>query len=285
VILVFGKDGQVGRELQRFKNVTAFGREQADFRNPEQCVSLIHKHKPNAVVNAVAYTNVDQAEIDEELATKINCDTPREIARACSTLGIPYVHISTDYVFDGTGNVASRPNDLPNPQNAYGRTKRCGEVAVKDSGAIFVILRTSWIISAHGTNFVKTMLKLSKSRDSIDVVADQVGGPTPAMDVAAACIEIAKQLCEKPTKIGVYHFSGFPDVSWFSFASSIFELSGRKTIVSPIKTSDYPTLAKRPLNSRLDCSLTTSTFGVTRPSWRSGISEIISDLESCNEET
>lgn len=283
LILVFGKNGQVGRELQGLDGVVSFDRFRADFNKPEVCASLVEKLKPLAVINAAAYTNVGQAEIEEDVAARINSDTPYEIATVCAKLSIPFVHISTDYVFDGSGYKPWTPNDITEPQNAYGRTKLLGENLIKNSGAIFAILRTSWVVSAHGDNFLKKMLELSDSHKSLDVVVDQVGGPTPARDVAFTCLEIANQLCYNPEKSGVYHLSGFPDVSWYGFAKTIFELSGREVAVKPTYTSDYQTTVERPLNSRLNCSLTEATFGISRPSWKAGVTRIMCDLERFDE--
>ena len=279
MILVFGKTGQVATELQRLGGVVALGREQADLSDPQACAAAIREHAPKAVINAAAYTAVDRAEEDEALATIINGEAPRAMARACAELGIPFVHISTDYVFAGTGDVPWRPGDVTAPQNAYGRSKLVGEIGIRDSGAVHAILRTSWVVSAHGTNFVKTMLRLSETRDAINVVADQIGGPTPARDIAAACLEIAKQLNQGPTKSGTFHFSGAPDVSWADFATAIFSQSGRRVMVAPIPTVDYPTPAQRPLNSRLECSATEQAFAIPRPDWRDGLKEILLELE------
>ena len=185
--LVFGKTGQVAIELQRLGGVVALGREQADLSDPQVCAAAIREHTPQAVINSAAYTAVDKAKGDEALATIINGEAPRAMARACAELGIPFVHISTDYVFAGMGDVPWQPGDVTAPQNAYGRSKLVGEIGIRDSGAVHAILRTSWVVSAHGVNFVKTMLHLSETRDALNVVADQIGGPTPARDIAAAC--------------------------------------------------------------------------------------------------
>ena len=279
MILVFGKTGQVAIELQRLGGVVALGREQADLSDSAACAHAIRHHAPEAVINAAAYTAVDRAEEEETVATIINGEAPSAMAQACAELGIPLVHISTDYVFEGTGNTAWRPGDLTAPQNAYGRSKLAGEIGIRNSGAVHAILRTSWVVSAHGANFVKTMLRLSETRDSLNVVADQIGGPTSARDIAAACLEIAKQLIHDPTKSGTYHYSGAPDVSWADFASKIFAQSGRRVVVTPIPTTDYPTSASRPLNSRLDCREAEQAFAIPRPDWRDGLQKILKDLE------
>jgi dTDP-4-dehydrorhamnose reductase len=189
------------------------------------------------------------------------------------------VHISTDYVFDGIGTKPWSVTDTPNPKNAYGRSKLKGEQAIKASGCLYAVLRTSWVVSSHGNNFVKTMRRLSETRDRITVVDDQIGGPTCARDIAQTCFSIAEQLIQDPSKSGIYHYSGQPDVSWCQFANAIFEQMDCKTIANPIPTREYPTPALRPLNSRLDCEAIQKTFGVTRPFWRDGLEEILRDLE------
>ena len=279
MILVFGKTGQVAAELQRLGDIVALGRDQADLSDPQACADAIRAHAPRAVINAAAYTAVDQAEEEEALATLINGDAPTEMARACAKLGIPLIHISTDYVFDGTGERPWQPHDPIAPRNAYGRSKLAGENGIRDSGAVHAILRTSWVVSAHGSNFVKTMLRLSETRDALNVVADQIGGPTPARDIAAACLQMLEQLIKDPSKSGTYHYSGAPDVSWADFARAIFDQSGKDITVTPISTTDYPTPAKRPLNSRMDCSATEQVFGIARPDWRDGLKMILQDIE------
>ena len=279
MILVFGKTGQVATELQRLSDVVALGREDADLSDPQACADTIRAHAPSAVINAAAYTAVDRAEQEELLATVINADAPTAMAEACAGLGIPLLHISTDYVFDGTGDRPWHPNDPTAPQNAYGRSKLSGEIGVRDSGAVHAILRTSWVVSAHGSNFVKTMLRLSETRDALNVVADQIGGPTPARNIAVACLQIVEQLIHNPSKSGTYHYSGAPDVSWAEFATEIFDQAKRPVVVTFISTTDYPTPSARPLNSRMDCDVTEQVFGISRPNWREGLKIIIKDLE------
>lgn len=278
MILVFGKTGQVATELQRLSDVVALGRKDADLSDPQACADVIRAHAPSAVINAAAYTAVDRAEQEEQLATVINADAPTAMAEACAELGIPLLHISTDYVFDGTGDRTWHPNDLTAPQNAYGRSKLAGEIGIRDSGAVHAILRTSWVVSAHGSNFVKTMLRLSEKLDALNVVADQIGGPTPARDIAAACLQIVEQLIHDPSKSGTYHYSGAPDVSWAEFANEIFDQAKRTVAVTFIATTDYRTPSARPLNSRLDCNATEQVFGISQPDWREGLKIIIKDL-------
>ncbi|MCH2248379.1 MAG: dTDP-4-dehydrorhamnose reductase [Cognatishimia sp.] len=280
-LLVFGKTGQVARELilqGSAHEITALGRDQADLSDPEACAALIAQSDADAVINAAAYTAVDRAEEEETLATVINGDTPGAMARACAAKGIPFLHVSTDYVFDGTGETPWSPSDPVAPQNAYGRSKLAGEEAVRAAGGTHLILRTSWVFSAHGANFVKTMLRLSETRDQLTVVADQIGGPTAARDIAKALLAIAPQLSSR--KGGTYHFAGQPSVSWADFAREIFAKSGCKTQVTDIPTSDYPTPAKRPLNSRLDCGDLTKDFGVNIPDCRASLDEVLRDLQA-----
>ena len=285
MILVFGKTGQVAMELQAHKDVITIGRDQADLSVPITCTEAIRRYKPRAVINPAAYTAVDKAESEESLATKINGDAPGAMAIACADLDIPLVHISTDYVFGGSGTTPWSVTDTPHPKNAYGRSKLKGEQAIKASGCIHAILRTSWVVSAHGNNFVKTMRLLSETRDHVTVVNDQIGGPTCARDIAQTCISIADQLIQDPGKSGIYHYSSQPNVSWCQFANAIFEQMDSKTIASPISTTEYPTPAPRPLNSRLACEAIQDTFGIARPYWRDGLEEILRDLEGEHDRT
>ncbi|MEM7319959.1 MAG: dTDP-4-dehydrorhamnose reductase, partial [Pseudomonadota bacterium] len=247
-LLVFGQTGQVARELARLKpDAACLGRDQADLSDPEACAAAIRAATPRAVINAAAYTGVDKAEDEEALATVINGEAPGAMAAACAGLGIPFVHISTDYVFEGGGETPWRPEDPTGPLGAYGRSKLAGEEAVRAAGGVHAILRTSWVVSAHGNNFVKTMLRLGAERDRLTIVADQVGGPTPARDIASACLAMARHLTDALENSGTYHFSGAGDVSWAEFARAIFAQAGLSCDVADIPSSDYPTPAKRPL--------------------------------------
>lgn len=277
-ILVFGKTGQVATELQAQADVTALGRDLADLSVPENCARFIEDGQYDAVINAAAYTAVDKAEDEEPLATVINGDAPGVMARACADKGIPFVHISTDYVFPGNGDTPWHPTDPVGPLSAYGRSKLKGEEAVRDAGGTHAILRTSWVFSAHGNNFMKTMLRLGADRKNLTVVADQIGGPTPARAIAEACLTIAAQLHDDPNKSGTYHFSGAPDVSWADFAREIFTQAQLDCMVEDIPTSAYPTPAARPLNSRMDCNSTKQVFNITRPDWQAGVSNVLKDL-------
>ena len=278
-ILVFGRTGQVGTELRKYAGITALGRTEADLADPAACAAAIRSHAPAAVINAAAYTSVDQAEEEEAPARVINADAPAAMARICAEMDIPFVHISTDYVFDGASTEASAPEDATRPINAYGRTKLLGEEAIRTAGGRYAILRTSWVFSAHGSNFLKTMLRLSKTRDVISVVEDQTGGPTAASGIAAACLSIARQLATDAAKSGTYHYSGTPDVSWYDFASEILSRAGSASELRPIAASTYPATAERPPNSRLDCSTTKATFGLARPDWRVALESVLKELE------
>lgn len=278
MILVFGQSGQVAHELQSLEDIFALNRSMADLRNPERCAHIIRDYKPAAVINAAAYTAVDKAEKEEALATVINCDAPSRMAEACANLSVPFVHISTDYVFDGSGSEAWLPESRTNPQNAYGRSKEAGEKGVIESGAIYGILRTSWVVSSRGENFIKTMLRLSETYNELSIVSDQIGAPTPARDIAGACYQIALDLIANPSKSGIYHFSGAPNVSWYDFASEIFRQTGQDIDIVPILSADYPTAASRPLNSMLDCQDTLLQFGITQPDWRKGLNTILGEL-------
>lgn len=279
MILVFGETGQVATELRKTNRVASLNRQEADLSTPKACSDMVLKLKPKAVINAAAFTDVDTSEANERLATVINGEAPTAIATACAKLNIPIVHISTDYVFSGFGIKPWSPSDVAHPLNAYGRSKLSGEIGVLHSGAAHAIVRTSWIISPYGKNFLKTMLRLAESSDVIRVVSDQIGGPTSAYDIASACLQIAEQLQLDNSKSGIYHFCGGPYVSWADFASEIFLQTGQSTKILKILTSEYSTIAKRPLNSRLDCSLTEQIFGIPTPNWKSSLYKLLVELE------
>lgn len=274
MILVFGKTGQVALELQRLGKVTALGRDEADLSDPVACADAIHTYAPTTVINAAAYTAVDKAESDEETAHIVNAVAPAAMARACIRMRARLLHISTDYVFDGSGDTPFAPGDPTGPLGAYGRTKLAGERAIEHAGGAHVILRTSWVFSAHGANFVKTMLRLGADRERINVVADQIGGPTPAAAIAAALLKIAAT--DGPD--GTYHLAGAPFVSWADLAREVFARAGLATQVTDIPTSDYPTPARRPLNSRLDCASLARDYGIDPPDWRAGLDDVLAAL-------
>ena len=279
-VLVFGRTGQVARALiasgpEMGVEITALGRDAADLADPTACAAIIKESNTGAVINAAAWTAVDAAETEEAAARVINADAPTAMAQACAAKGLPFVHLSTDYVFDGVEGPAWRPEDPTGPLGAYGRTKREGELGVMAAGGTYAILRTAWVFDVTGQNFVTTMLRVSETRDALRVVADQIGGPTPATAIAEACLVIAKTLSEGGAKSGIYHFSGAPDVSWADFARAIFDLADRDVSVSDIKTAEYPTPARRPANSRLDCSSTETTFGLKQPDWHTALAKML----------
>jgi len=280
MILVFGANGQVGRHLARMDGTRALSRDEADLSDPGACARAIRDARPDAVINAAAYTAVDKAEEDEARATTVNGDSPGAMARAAADLGVPIVQISTDYVFQGTGTAPYCTNDATAPLGAYGRSKLAGEKAVRAAGGTHAILRTSWVFAGHGANFVRTMLRLSQTRDRLAIVADQVGGPTPAQAIAEATLAMAHRLIAAPNASGTYHFSGAPDVSWADFARAIFAEAGRAVTVEDIPGASYPTPAARPANSRLDCSDTEAAFGLTRPDWRAALGPVIREIEA-----
>ncbi|MCY4180903.1 MAG: dTDP-4-dehydrorhamnose reductase [Litoreibacter sp.] len=277
-ILVFGKTGQVATELGMRQGTQCLGRQEADLTNPEACAELILSERPSAVINAAAYTAVDKAEEEEALATVINGDAPTAMAKACAELDIPFTHISTDYVFAGTGVAPHRPDDPTAPPNAYGRSKLKGEQGVALAGGRYAILRTSWVFSSHGANFLKTMMRLGAERDALNIVADQIGGPTPASAIAAATVSISDQLTRE--NAGIYHFAGAPDTSWAGFAEAIFEAANQSVQVTGIPTADYPTPAARPLNSQLDCTKTREIFAIEQPDWRVSVAQIVAQLKA-----
>lgn len=277
-LLVFGKTGQVARELQRLApDATYLGRDEADLMNPTACAAVITASDVDAVINAAAWTAVDKAEAEEAAATTVNGDAPTAMARAAAEKGIPFLHISTDYVFDGTGDQPFTPDHSTAPLGAYGRSKLAGEQGVRAAGGPHLILRTSWVVSAHGANFVKTMLRLGAERESLRVVADQIGGPTPASAIAEALL-VAAQAMVAGARGGTHHLSGQPDTSWADFARRIMADARLPCRIEDILTSEYPTPARRPLNSRLDCSALTEAFGIPRPDWRQGLKAIVKEL-------
>ena len=280
-LMVFGRTGQVATELARRlpDGVRArfLGRDQADLMDPAACAAQVGDC--DAVINAAAWTAVDKAESDEAAATVVNGDAPTAMARACVAQGLPFLHLSTDYVFDGAGDRPFRPDHPTAPLGAYGRSKLAGEQGIRAAGGTHLILRTSWVVSAHGANFVKTMLRLGRERESLTVVADQIGGPTPAAAIADAVYTAARALIAGAPG-GTHHFAGTPDTSWAEFARTIMAGAGLPCQITDIPTSAYPTPAKRPPNSRLDCSAREQAYGIRRPDWRAGLDDILRELNA-----
>jgi dTDP-4-dehydrorhamnose reductase len=281
-VLVFGRYGQVSTEIIRRggdAEITALSSTEADFLHPDDCAAVVRWSEADVIINAAAYTNVDGAEEAISEAMLINAETPGAIARAAARRDVPLIHISTDYVFDGSPGRPWRVDDPTGPLSTYGRSKLAGEEVVAAAGGQHAILRTSWVFSAHGGNFVKTMLRVGAGRDALNVVDDQIGGPTAAADIADAVLTIAKAFHENRGVSGVYHFSGGPDVSWRGFAEAIFLASGMPVEAMPITTADWPTTAVRPANSQLDCAKITEDYGIARPDWRVALTDVLAKLK------
>ncbi|MBA3908673.1 MAG: dTDP-4-dehydrorhamnose reductase [Rhodobacter sp.] len=278
-LLVFGKTGQVARELARLDPEAQFlGRDEADLADPAACAAAVAGTGAEAVINAAAWTAVDGAEAEEAAATVVNGAAPAAMARAAAAKGLPFLHLSTDYVFDGLGDRPFPPDHPTAPVNAYGRSKLAGEQGILAAGGRHLILRTSWVVSAHETNFVKTMLRLGREREVLRVVADQIGGPTPAAAIAAALLTAARAMRDDGATGGTHHFSGAPDTSWAGFATEIMRQAGLSCRIENIPSADFPTPARRPMNSRLDCRSLEAAFGIQRPDWRLGLSDILREL-------
>lgn len=287
-ILVLGCNGQLGRCLNdQLKGtdfeVTYTSREQIDIADFELAKNQILKTSPDLIINATAYTAVDKAERDHKTAYFINHLAVKNIADICYKLKCLLIHISTDYVFDGRATVPYKEVDRPNPQGIYGKTKLKGEIAIQASGCRHVIIRTAWVFSEYGNNFLKNMLRLGAERDELSIVGDQIGCPTYAQDIARSIVAIVRQLNSKEYS-GIYHYCGDQACSWYDFATSIFDQARTNnlkipSIVKSIETSAYPTPANRPAFSVLDCSKIENDFGVPASNWRDGIGQVISQLQ------
>lgn len=286
-VLITGKNGQVGSclvsQLRDISSVEflALGRNELDITNAEQVNEVVNKYQPTIIINAAAYTAVDKAESEIELANAINNIGPKNLAKAASNVNAIIIHISTDYVFAGNKDGLYAETDEVNPQGVYGQTKLAGEVAVAKACDKHIILRTAWVFGDNGNNFVKTMLRLSENRDALSIVGDQFGGPTYAGDIASALIKIAKRIHQgDAVEYGVYHYSGFPHVSWFDFADAIFDVAvknkfiAKKPSLTSITTGQYPTTAKRPSNSRLNTNKITQAFAIKASDWKAALNNI-----------
>ncbi len=283
--LITGAKGQVGHSLTEQltgkADILAVDRDELDITDRDAVFNVVKTFRPDVIINAAAHTAVDRAESEVELSEAINVKGPQYLAEAANEIDAVILHISTDYVFEGTGTGEYKEGDQTNPQGVYGRTKLEGEIAVQQVNPRSIILRTAWVFGEHGHNFVKTMLRLAKDRDSLGIVGDQFGGPTYAGDIAKALIEIANQiLAGKENAFGVYHFTGKPYVSWYEFAKAIFaeaELQNileKSPLVNRIATSDYPTPAKRPANSRLDLTKIKQVFNIEPSDWQAALKNI-----------
>ncbi len=280
-VLVFGRTGQVARALamQAPRTWLFAGRDAAELTDAASINKIISEIKWSAVINAAAYTAVDRAESEPGIARAVNADAPGIMAQACVRADIPLVHISTDYVFDGAADRPYTEDDTINPLNVYGRTKADGEKAVLDAGGRAVILRTSWIYAPEGKNFVNTMLKLGQERDELRIVNDQIGAPTSTDDIAHGILQILSSL----DATGIFHMTASGSTSWHGFATEIFRMADKKGLkipqrIIPIRTAEYPTPARRPLNSRLDCNKLAKRYGVILPPWQQGLSACMEAL-------
>jgi len=280
-LVVTGKTGQVATALvERGADqgiaVALVGRPEFDLLDPEAGPGAIADLRPDVIVSAAAYTAVDKAETDESSAVAVNATAPGAIARLADRLGVPLIHLSTDYVFDGRKDAPYVETDQTNPLGVYGQTKLAGEKAVAEATANHAILRTAWVYSPFGNNFLKTMLRLAEQRPALGVVDDQIGNPTSALDIADAVIRVAGNLVSRPDDAqlrGIFHMVGRGDASWADFASEIFAVSatfgGPSALVNRIGTTDYPTPAPRPANSRLSSAKLQAVHGVAMPDWQS----------------
>ena len=293
-ILLFGKGGQVGWELQRslavLGRVTALDHDSTDhcgdFANPEGVAATVRALKPDVIVNAAAHTAVDKAESEPELARLLNATTPGVLAREAGALGAWLVHYSTDYVFDGSGTRPWVETDTPAPLSVYGRTKLEGEQVIQQSGAKHLILRTSWVYAARGGNFAKTMLRLAQERERLTVIDDQWGAPTGAELLADVTAHAIRHLQQRPQDAGLYHLVAGGEVTWNGYAKFVIEHASKaqsaiKIVakeVAPVPTSAFPTPAVRPHNSRLNTSKLQTTFGLTLPHWQTGVERMLTEI-------
>ncbi len=280
-ILVFGKNGQVASKLNLESSVISLSRVECDFKNPKNCIDAINSFEIDGIINAAAYTNVEDAESNEEIANTINGFSPAEIAKAAKIKKIPLIHLSTDYVFDGKKKLISyKTSDVPNPINAYGRSKLLGENQIISSGAVYIIIRTSWIFSEMKNNFVHKIIELSKKQGIINVVSDQYGSPTPALEVAKACLKCLDSLKRDKSLAGVYHFSSLPYTNWSNFAKKIIINAKTNSLINPISSSEYKMNALRPKNTKLDNSKIKNKFGIEIPSWEIELKKIVKKIIS-----
>ncbi|TMO69964.1 dTDP-4-dehydrorhamnose reductase [Pseudoalteromonas aurantia] len=286
-ILITGGRGQVGSTLaellasQGNAEILILDKEQLDITNQDTVYSTVTEFQPTIIINAAAHTAVDKAEDEVEHSYAINRDGPKYLAQAAQTVGAAILHISTDYVFEGNKISAYVESDPTNPQSVYGASKLAGEVAVAEACDKHIILRTAWVFGKNGSNFVKTMLRLGKTRDELSIVGDQFGGPTYAGDIAKVLLQIAKRITQgSQVDYGIYHYSGQPHVSWFDFAVTIFDMAVEqgvlvnKPTLTSITTVQYPTPAKRPSNSRLSNEKIITNFSIEVSDWKNALNNI-----------
>ena len=289
-ILLIGDGGQVGFELARLLagrgDLTALDYPDLDLASPDSITAALARHRPDLVVNAAAYTAVDKAEEEPDLAMAINGAAPGILAAELKKSGGVLVHYSTEYVFDGRSEVPCTEADAPNPLSAYGRSKLAGEEAIRASGVPHLLIRSSWIYGSRGHNFLRTILRLAREREELRVVDDQVGAPTWCRDLGLATVEVLSQCgaFETPAALsdrgGLFHLTASGFTSWFGFAEEILALDPERSTqkvreLIPIPTSDYPTPAQRPLNSRLDCGRFTEAFGIELPPWHESLAQMM----------
>jgi dTDP-4-dehydrorhamnose reductase len=282
-LMVTGASGMTGSELVSQAralgwDVAAFDRKSLDITDPGLVADAVALNQPDVIINAAAYTAVDAAESEPERAMEINGTAVGSIARAAEVCGAAVVHISTDYVFDGRKTTPYQPDDAVDPVGVYGESKLAGEIEVRNCAKRHAIVRTSWVYSHAGKNFVLTMLNAAKAGKSLRVVDDQHGSPTSAHDLASALLEVAKAFGEKRDVTGTYHFSNAGTTTWYGFAKAIFEIAGMNPSLVPCSTRDYPTPARRPAWSALDSTTFQQTFGVKPRPWRDALSDTISKI-------
>jgi dTDP-4-dehydrorhamnose reductase len=287
LIIITGKDGQLGFELSQIQNHYSnqfdflfTNRSELDLMNEASIEAFINKHQPKYFINCAAYTAVDKAETEKEIAYAINATATAIIAKNCATINCQLIHISTDYVFDGEKKVPYLPLDETSPLNIYGASKALGEKLAIENNSQSIIIRTSWVYATHGKNFVKTMLKLMNERDEINVVADQIGCPTNAADLASAIMQIVLKLNNDDAfkHSNLYHYSNTGNISWFQFAQSIKEIANLNCKVNPIPSAAYPTPAKRSNYSVMDTSYIADDFGIEIKDWKTSLQLMIGSL-------
>lgn len=289
-VLILGRSGQVAQALAtRFAadfDVVSLGRAELDLADARKARAAVLEIRPDVVINAAAYTAVDRAESEAEAALALNATGPAAAAAAATEIGAPFVHYSTDYVFDGSKGSPYLETDAPSPLGVYGRTKLDGERAIAEANPRHVILRTSWVCSPGGANFLRTMLRLAGERDELGVVDDQRGSPTFAADLADAAAGVLAAIAadEQPEHFGVFHATGRGDTTWCGFAQAIMEASatrgGPSCRIKAITSADYPTPVKRPADSRLDCTKLETVFGLALPDWRTGLAACLDTIHS-----
>lgn len=273
--LVFGKDGQVGKELSKHSDVISFNKVEADYNDINKCISLIVKNNPSVVINAVAKTNVDLCEINKKKSMFINSYAPIEIAKKCKKLDIPFLHISTDYVFDGNKKKPYKESDITNPINYYGLTKLNAERGLLNLKSNIIILRTSWVFSNSKNNFIYKIMKKIEENPEIDVVYNQIGSPTSAEEIAKTCIFIGKEMMRRRDLNKIYHYSGYPLTSFYNFAKEITKILKKDVKINKIKSEDFNLSSKKPLYTYLNCNLVKKDFGIKRPRWRENLQSIL----------